>query len=187
MWILKQKHNHIRMTHLSFSSALCSYVSCVTAALTAQRCVAEVDWPAADMTRWGWPLRLTAECLCLFPVPDNSSMQRGRPPGPAGGHQSRAHRGQALWKCPEHSEAPNPRLSHPVIHQLSAAAQWPLLLLTAPLWDMYLIFSCLLHYVYNCCYLCCKIKFYNDQCGWNLVSLRYLPHYAYLNLFQKWK
>lgn len=85
------------------------------------------------MIRWrsvAGSLCLTAEYLCLFPVPDNSSMQRGCPPGPAGGHQSRARRGQTLWKRPERREAPDPRLPHPVVYQLSAAAQRPVLLLT---------------------------------------------------------
>lgn len=76
----------------------------------------------------GW----MAEPLCLFPVPDNGGVPRGRPPGPAGRHQSRAGRGGTLWARPGRREAPHPRLSHPVVYQLSAAAQRPVLLLTTP-------------------------------------------------------
>lgn len=96
---------------------------------SASVCAHRSQWRSVD-----GPLCLTAECLCLFPVPDNSSMQRGCPPGPTRGHQSSARRGQTLWKCPEHCEAPGPRLSHPVVYQLSAATQRPVLLLTTLQW-----------------------------------------------------
>lgn len=90
--------------------------------------------PHASVLFSGWTLCLTAEYLCLLPVLDNSSMQRGCPPGPTRGHQSSAHWGQTLWKCLEHCEAPDPRLSHPVVYQISAATQRPVLLLTTFLW-----------------------------------------------------
>lgn len=98
-------------------------------------CVAEVDGPGSHDAAAGWMqrCRLTAPPLCLFPVPDNGSMQRGCPPGPAGGHQSSARPAQTLWKCPERCEAPDPRLAPPVVYQLSAAAQRPVFLLTTPL------------------------------------------------------
>lgn len=99
--------------------------------------VTEVDQPVLTWfsgVQWMDRSCLTAEYLCLFPVPDNSSMQRGCPPGSTRGHQSSARRGQTLWKCPERCEAPDPRLSHPVVYQLSAAARRPVLLLTTLLW-----------------------------------------------------